>query len=254
MKNVIVIFIFITLVIISVGIVFYVNKSKDDSKINDTLTNIQEDKERDEVERIDVSFDNMMCKEFQKTIGRDLDPVMIDDIILYKDKVREETQIELSIKDLCGLMLFEYYVLNLPVEKRLEMDGTNFTMYVDDFSKKYGVDLETKISILDITDSRFKIQEKSVMDTSVSAALDSTLVAAKFCMEKKNGYINEQVVSQEICKGEPGEWADFSQEGILWGGCDLEVTRDDSGYITQFEYCATLSDKTVVHCTERGCK
>ncbi len=64
----------------------------------------------------------------------------------------------------------------------------------------------------------------------------------------------ELVEGGKICRDdtELGTWPIISDDGGVWGGCEMQVSRED-GIVEGFEYCAILSDGVVVHCSETGC-
>lgn len=72
-----------------------------------------------------------------------------------------------------------------------------------------------------------------------------------------NGRILEPVDDGIVCDGStdhtPRRWANVSEKGGSWGGCDFEVKREE-GNIEDYVFCATLPDDRIVKCTRDGCE
>jgi hypothetical protein len=100
----------------------------------------------------------------------------------------------------------------------------------------------------------FDNAQKNEILSSIRSLVAATVPGAIHCMDD-NAYLIEPSENDDICRGgteDHGKWTVISEYGGRWGGCDMEVKRNN-GIMTGFAYCATLPDGSIAQCTERGC-
>lgn len=139
---------------------------------------------------------------------------------------------------------FDSYIKQLGLDKKLELINIKY-----DLSKVPVNDIDLSGNM---HDNQIYTDQNEEGQSAAKTMIFSTVPMMIKCMDD-NGYMMEPVENGEICRGNSSAtWPVISDQGGRWGGCEMSVQRIN-GVIKSFEYCATMTDGSIFHCSKVGC-
>ncbi len=269
------------ILLITFGVMGYYFFNNDKNVINDSEWQAEVDVEmNDDVQLADnnlnnqvkkIGFNSSACKKVMSMsveLGSTEEEVKdeIQEMQEEFDEVANQDKynnVDISIEDICVITLFsidkevkqvfEEMAMNEPVVA--DVNDARIIKLVDNFLKKNDIEVVTVEKLLLMMMLSLDSAKEVAQEASVKSSIASTVPAMILCMDD-DGYLMEPVEGGEICRDDTKLgtwlWPTISDDGGVWGGCEMQVSRED-GIVEGFEYCAILPDGVVVHCSETGC-